>query len=145
MRRTLIGRFMRAGMIRSYDRPVRFRAFSCLLVSGCFLGAGALAGCGHTHQVGSGRSVRIALTEYRLNPQSVSVSTGTLMMSVHNYGRLTHNLVVSENGNSIASTHGIPPGGEAELDLSLAPGTYLMTSSISSDEALGEYGTLMVH
>jgi hypothetical protein len=115
------------------------------VVLGCFLGAGALTGCGHAHQVGIDRSVRIALTEYRLNPQNVSVSTGTLMMSIHNYGRLTHNLVVSENGTMIASTHGIPPGGVAELDLSLAPGRYLMTSSISADEALGEYGTLTVH
>ena len=80
-----------------------------------------------------------------MNPQSVSVSSGVLMMLVHNYGRLTHNLVVSENGTSIASTHGIPPGGEAELDLSLAPGSYLMTSTILSDEALGEYGTISVH
>jgi hypothetical protein len=115
------------------------------MTAGAFLGAGALSGCGHDHQVGSDRSVRIALTEYRVNPQSVSVSTGTLMMLIHNYGRLTHNLVISEHGTSIASTHGIPPGGEAELDLSLAPGTYLMASSISSDEALGEYGTLTVH
>lgn len=73
------------------------------------------------------------------------MSTGTVSMLIHNYGRLTHNLVVSENGTSIASTHGIPPGGEAELDLSLAPGTYLMTSTILSDEALGEYGTITVH
>ena len=80
-----------------------------------------------------------------MNPQDVSVSTGTLTMLIHNYGRLTHNLLVTENGTSIASTHGIPPGGEAELDLSLAPGTYLMTSTIQSDQALGQYGTITVH
>jgi plastocyanin len=132
-------------MIRSYDRPVRFRAISSVLAAGLVLGAGALAGCGHTRQVGDARSVRIALTEYRVNPQDVSVSTGTLTILIHNYGRLTHNLVVSESGTSIASTHGIPPGGEAELDLSLAPGTYTMTSTILSDEALGQYGTITVH
>ncbi len=80
-----------------------------------------------------------------MNPESVSVSSGILMMMIHNDGRLTHNLVVSENGNLIASTHGIPPGGGAELDLSLAPGRYLMASTILSDEALGEYGTISVH
>ncbi len=132
-------------MIRSYDRPVRFRVISSLLAAGLVLGAGALAGCGHTRQVGNDRSVRIALTEYRVNPQDVSVDTGTLTMLIHNYGRLTHNLVVSEDGTSIASTHGIPPGGEAELDLSLAPGKYTMTSTILSDQALGQYGTITVH
>ncbi len=115
------------------------------MAAGLVLGSGALAGCGHTRDVGSDRSVRVALTEYRLNPQDVAVSTGTLTMLIHNYGRLTHNLVVSENGTSIASTRGIPPGGEAELDLSLAPGTYLMTSTIQSDQALGQYGTITVH
>lgn len=109
------------------------------------LAAGGLLGCGEAQTVGSSRSVRIALSEYRVNPQNVAVDTGTLSMLIHNYGRLTHNLVVTENGTSIASTHGIPPGGEAELDLSLAPGKYLMTSTILSDEALGEYGTITVH
>jgi hypothetical protein len=145
MRRTLIGAFMRRGMIRSYDRPMRRPALSAVVAAAFLLGAGGLAGCGHTHQVGDDRSVQIALTEYRVNPQDVSVSTGTLTMLIHNYGRLTHNLLVTENGTSIASTHGIPPGGEAELDLSLAPGTYLMTSTIQSDQALGQYGTITVH
>ncbi len=145
MRRTLIGRFMRRGMIRSYDRRVRFRAISLAFAAGLVLGGGALSGCDHTRQVGNDRSVRIALTEYRVNPQSVSASTGTLTMLIHNYGRLSHNLVVSENGSSIATTHGIPPGGEAALYLSLAPGQYLMTSTIQSDQALGQYGTITVH
>jgi hypothetical protein len=124
---------------------VRFRAISSVLAAGGILSAVALTGCGHSRQVGSNRSVRVALTEYRVNPESVSVSSGILMMMIHNDGRLTHNLVVSENGNLIASTHGIPPGGGAELDLSLAPGRYLMASTILSDEALGEYGTISVH
>jgi hypothetical protein len=106
--------------------------------------ASVLAACGHTHQVGAGRIVRMALTEYRLNPQSIHASDGVLAIVVHNYGRLTHNLVVSLNGGNVAGTKPIPPGQTAELDLDLAPGTYQMASTILSDQDLGAYGTLKV-
>jgi hypothetical protein len=106
--------------------------------------AAVVAGCGGSRQLAGGRPLRLAVTEYRLHPQSISVSAGTLTIFIHNYGRLTHDVVVSENGQSIAGTKPIPPGQSAELDLSLAPGRYLMTSTILSDEALGQYGTLTV-
>jgi hypothetical protein len=102
------------------------------------------AGCGNTRQVGGDRTLRVALSEYRLNPQSARVGAGTVTILIHNYGRLTHNLEVSMNGQTLDGTKPIAPGQAAELNLSLAPGTYLMTSTILSDQALGEYGTLMV-
>ena len=102
------------------------------------------AGCSHTRAVGADRTLRVALTEYRLNPQSARVSSGVITILVHNYGRLTHNLVVSENGQTIGSTKPVAPGQSAEIDLNLANGSYLMTSTILSDQALGAYGTLTV-
>src|SRR5947209_4629043 len=128
MRRTLIGRLMRAGMIRSYDRPVRLRMITLPLTIGLIALGVALGGCGHTQRVAGDGTLRIGLTEYRLHPQSASAAAGVITILIHNYGRLTHNLVVSENGQSIASTKGIAPGSDAELSLSLAPGSYLMTS-----------------
>ena len=106
--------------------------------------AAALAACGGSRNLADGHPLRLALTEYRLHPQNVSVSTGTLTIFIHNYGRLTHNVVVSKDGQSVAATKPIAPGDSTELDLSLAPGHYLMTSTILSDEALGQYGTLIV-
>jgi plastocyanin len=104
----------------------------------------AVAGCGQTHSVGSSRTLHVGVTEYRIRPQSVRVSAGSLTIIVHNYGRLTHNLDVSQNGRSAGSTHPIPPGESAELALYLTPGTYLMASTIVSDQSLGAYGTLTV-
>lgn len=106
--------------------------------------AWVLAGCSHTRSVGADHTLRVALNEYRLNPQSARVSPGVIAILVHNYGRLTHNLVVSEDGQTVGSTKPVAPGGSAELDLNLAAGRYLMRSSILSDEALGQYGTLTV-
>ena len=89
--------------------------------------------------------MQMAVTEYHLNPESIRANAGVLALVVHNYGRLTHNLAVSDNGQSVAGTGPISPGQTVELDLNLAPGKYQLASTISSDEALGAYGTLTVH
>jgi hypothetical protein len=104
----------------------------------------ALAGCGHTHVVGADRTVQMSIREYRLHPQSIRTSAGVVSILVHNDGVLTHNLVVSVNGQDVAATKPIPPGEWTELDLNLAPGKYLMASTVLSDQTLGAYGTLTV-
>jgi Cupredoxin-like domain len=104
----------------------------------------AMSGCGHTRDVGAGQTVHMSVSEYRLNPQSLHTSEGVLSIVVHNDGILTHNLVVSADGVQVAGTKPIPPGSSVELDLNLAPGKYLMASTIQSDQTLGAYGTLTV-
>ncbi len=103
-----------------------------------------LSGCSHTHVVTADRTLRLALSEYRINPGDVRVSSGIVTIFVRNYGRLTHDLVISHDGQSVASTPPVPPGDTAELILDFAPGTYAMASTILSDQALGQYGTLRV-
>lgn len=106
--------------------------------------AALLAGCGHTTQVQNNRTFQVALTEYHVSPQRVRAPAGTLTIFVHNYGRLSHNFVISSNGQADAATQPIPPGETSELLATLAPGNYLMSSTILSDQALGAYGTLIV-
>jgi iron uptake system EfeUOB component EfeO/EfeM len=106
--------------------------------------ASAIAACGHTVTVGVGRTLRVALSEYRVVPQSVQAKSGQLTLVVENDGRLTHNLALSRNGTIIAQTPPIAPGATSQLTATLTPGTYLMTSTLFSDQALGVYGTLAV-
>ena len=106
--------------------------------------AGALAGCSHTVDVGSGRMLRLALSEYRVTPQSVLAEPGQLTLVVANDGRLTHNLAITRGGKVIGQTPPIPPGQSTELMVYLGRGSYVMTSTLFSDQALGEYGTLSV-
>ncbi len=117
------------------------RALTLLLL---FATLAALVGCGQTRLSGSDRTLFVALTDYRVLPQNVLVSSGSLTILAHNYGRLTHNLAVSLEGGSSVTTRPISPGQSAELTLTLEPGTYQMASTILSDQALGEYGTLKV-
>jgi len=105
----------------------------------------ALGGCAHTQVLHGTRTLYVGLTEYRLLPQSVRVTAGPLTVFAHNYGRLTHDLVISRGGQpAAATTRALWPGQTAEITLTVTPGTYLMASTILSDQTLGEYGTLRV-
>ncbi len=122
---------------------MRTKRRSLTLLAAALLALAAL-GCGRTAAVGTGDTLQIALNEYRVTPQDVRAHTGLLTIFVHNYGRLTHDLVISLDGSVAASTKPIAPGQTAQLYAALAPGHYLMASSILSDQALGAYGTLIV-
>ena len=104
----------------------------------------AAGGCGYTQRVGSDRTLQLVLTEYRLIPQTVQVTAGVLTIRARNVGRLTHNLVISLNGEPTAATKPISPGQTGQLTLYLTPGTYSLASTILPDQALGDYGTLTV-
>jgi len=103
-----------------------------------------LAGCGHTATVGSDRTLRLALTEYRVVPQKIQVTTGEVTIIAHNLGKLVHNLVVMQGDQRIGGTQPIWPGTVGELLVALPPGRYTLASTLFSDQALGEYGTLTV-
>ncbi len=63
---------------------------------------------------------------------------------VENDGRLAHSLAVSSRGTIVGQTPPLQPGTQTYLVLALTPGSYLMTSTLFSDQALGTYGTLTV-
>ena len=122
------------------------RAAKRLLIAGtaaAVLGM-PLAGCGHTATVGSDRTLRVALSEYRVVPGKVKASAGELTIIVHNLGKLTHNLVVLRGDQRVDETQPIWPGTVGELSVDLAPGEYTLASTLFSDHALGEYGTLTI-
>jgi hypothetical protein len=103
-----------------------------------------ITGCGHSATVGTDRTLRVALTEYQVVPQKVQMSAGVLTIIVHNSGKLTHNLAVLRGDQRIDETKPIWPGTVSELSVVLTPGSYTLASTLFSDQALGEYGTLTV-
>jgi hypothetical protein len=103
-----------------------------------------LAGCGHSTSVGPHRTIHVALTEYRVIPQSIQAKPGSLTLEVENDGRLAHTLAISRHGTILGHTPPLQPGAFALLTVSLRPGSYLMSSTLLSDQALGAYGTLTV-
>jgi hypothetical protein len=124
----------------------RARVAIRLLLAGAASAAlvAAVSGCGHTVAVGPARTIRLALTEYRVVPQSVLAEPGDLTLIVANDGRLTHNFTITSGDTLVAQTPPIPPGASSELILNLSRGSYVMASTLFSDQALGTYGTLRV-
>jgi hypothetical protein len=121
----------------------------------------ALAGCGHQAVLAPGHRLTVALMEYRLRPDHIVVPRGQLVIGVENVGRLTHNLViaratptrtvVSTPKGTVAytttvagRTPDLAPGHHATIIVSLTPGRYAISSTVDSDGALGEQGTLTV-
>ena len=128
---------------RQYDRAVPPPHNPAMLLAAT-CGVIAVAGCGRAVTVGAGRTLRVAVTEYRVRPDDVTSPAGSLTIVAHNYGRLTHNLAVTQGSTTIGHTPPIPPGGSATLTVTVARGTYTVTSTMLSDQALGTYGTLHV-
>jgi iron uptake system EfeUOB component EfeO/EfeM len=103
-----------------------------------------LGGCGSTQTAANHHAVQIALSEYRVTPQTVSVPAGPVTLIVHNFGRLAHNLAITRGGHVAAVTSPIHPGASATLTLRLTSGSYVITSTLFDDQSLGAYATLDV-
>jgi hypothetical protein len=72
------------------------------------------------------------------------VSPGSLLIVVHNSGRLAHNLVLAHDGVEVSATPPIMPGQDADLQTTVQKGSYELLSSMLDDQATGVYGTLNV-
>jgi uncharacterized cupredoxin-like copper-binding protein len=131
----------------SRNRPVALRFGG---IGAGLLIASAIAGCGAVKQiVRPGQSVQIVITEYRLRPNSVTVTgTSRLTIDAHNDGLLTHDLAISpatgDTARTLAQTPPLAAGRSAEITVSLPPGRYTIASRILSDADLGAVGTLTV-
>jgi hypothetical protein len=112
----------------------------------------ALAGCGDGRTARlSGHELDLALSEYRIEPQSTSVPSGPLLIVAHNRGILTHNVELergsldSTERTVLATIHTLLPGAsEAKRTPPLAPGHYLLVSTIDNQTTLGMSATLIV-
>lgn len=103
----------------------------------------AVGGCGGV-QVGQRRTLRVAITEYRIDPGAASAPAGRLTLLIENDGRLKHNLVVLDGGRTLAALPPLPPGGRARLSIVLARGEYKLESTLGGDAKFGAQAFLTV-
>jgi uncharacterized cupredoxin-like copper-binding protein len=102
----------------------------------------AVAGCANTVRVGDSRHLDVALTEYRVTPETVRAYAGTLTITVRNVGTRIHNLEISQGNVNDGMTSDLKPGASTTMSVNLAPGKYMMRSTITDDQSLGLWGTL---
>ncbi|MFZ0384889.1 MAG: hypothetical protein WAL22_04445 [Solirubrobacteraceae bacterium] len=105
---------------------------------------GLLTGCGGGHPAPAPDALNVSVNEWRVTPEHTDAAPGTLLIIVHNAGRLAHNLVLSRDGVHVSSTPPIMPGQSADLQATVQKGSYQLLSSLVDDAATGVYGTLNV-
>jgi hypothetical protein len=111
-----------------------------------------LAGCGGTRTARvTGHTLTLTLSEYRIVPQTASVPAGALRIVARNGGILTHNVALqrgsldSSERSTLAEIHTLLPGRSgAVLTQPLAPGRYLLVSTVGNQAVLGMAATLIV-
>jgi plastocyanin len=122
-----------------------------------------LAGCGGEEPApvtDRDATLRLTLTEYRIQPQSVRIQATRRPMPVRivarNRGILTHNVKVESISRASAqgtdrqptvfggTDHTAQPGETVTGTVYLQPGTYRLTCTIANHDNLGQYGTLIV-
>ena len=105
---------------------------------------GLLSGCGAAHHAPARDALNVSVNEWRVTPEQADAPAGSLVIVVHNSGRLAHNLLLSRDGVRVSSTPPIMPGQDADLAATVQKGSYELLSSMVDDEATGVYGTLNV-
>ncbi len=123
-------------------RPLAAALLASLLLAGC--------GAKRTAHV-TGHRLALTLEEYRILPQTVSVPAGPLRITACNRGVLTHNVALQQgtlDSDERTTLTGIPtllPGRcGSVLSTPLAPGRYLLTSTVGNQAVLGMAATLIV-
>ena len=93
----------------------------------------------------AGGQVSLSETEFKITPASAAVSkTGTITITVHNTGKVTHALAV-QTPSGLVRTSAIAPGASATLKVNASKaGSYTFFCPIDHHRMLGMQGTLVV-
>jgi len=106
-------------------------------------GSGAAGSPART--VGADGTLTATEAEFSISIGGDTVAAGPYVIKVANQGNATHDLVVEQNGATIAGTPSIAPGQSASLSVTLKPGTYAFYCSIGNHRAMGMELTVHVN
>jgi iron uptake system component EfeO len=109
-----------------------------LLVAAC----GAPAGPTPVPQ--DGTRIDLIATEFAFDPDTVRVPPGPVTFQVDNRGVIEHELKVYDGDRLLGEARNIRAGSSARLDVTVEPGTYLLTCRIPGHEEAGMHGVLEV-
>ena len=123
-------------------RPLILLGAVTFLLGAC--GGEESSGDAAPNGAGSSAGQEIDLTEFALDPASVSLDPGTVMLHVVNTGSVVHALEV-EGPSGEVETADLQPGESADLTVDASKaGEYEMYCPIDGHRAQGMEGTLVV-
>lgn len=92
---------------------------------------------------GSGATVNVTLSEFKIDPSTINVAAGHVTFNVSNTGKYPHNFGVVVNGQDM-KTKTISPGGSDTLQVDLTAGTYDTLCDIPTHKDKGMAGSIVV-
>lgn len=129
----------------AYARERGRLGVSRLLLTLVVLSSVAVAGCGSAAaprpDSSARKSIRVALTEFRLEPPRATVAAGELSVQVTNRGNSVHALAI-ETPDGKQATGSIDPGRAATLEAELRPGSYVWYCPVGDHRSRGMEGTI---
>ena len=110
------------------------------------LARAALTGCGGAEPTAQvrGHDVAIALDEFSITPQNVTVAPGRVTFTIADRGRLRHQFRLWGSNSAPVEIDTIFPGDEVVRTADLEPGEYRMLCTVSNHAELGMTGRLIV-
>lgn len=103
--------------------------------------SGTPAGAGLAAPAGA----EVAASEFKFEPNTLSIRAGETTFVVKNAGAIAHNFVIEgQGGQSIARIPNIAVGATEQVTATLAPGTYTIVCTLPGHRAAGMVGTLTV-
>ncbi len=103
------------------------------------------SGVGDSAAASSAGVTAIELSDFMLDPSSLTVTGPAVTIEVTSAGPTPHNLSIRDaDGEIIAATDDLSSGDAATLRAQLEPGEYVIFCSLAGHESLGMTGTLTV-
>jgi nitrite reductase (NO-forming) len=87
------------------------------------------------------QEVKITMTEFKFEPQTVEVKAGKVKFELVNAGTVEHNFVIVGADRRLES---VPPGQSGVLEVELKPGTYQVDCDIPGHKEAGMVMTVVV-
>ena len=114
-----------------------------LVVAACG-GTGAEATTGAPASAGVDGTIKVAASEYRFDPSTLTVPAGAVTFEVTNNGTEEHEFEVFKGETVVDEIEGLVPGLTRTLPVTLEAGDYIYVCKLAGHDALGMAGTLTV-
>jgi plastocyanin len=120
------------------------RLFAALFVAVAVTVSGC--GSGRSADVAADQPVRVAMSEFRLDPQQLRLAPGRRTVEVVNDGTMVHRFELrsADGSKRVAIGRPLRPGERETLTVRLRAGRYLMRCAQERHNTLGEWGRVTV-
>lgn len=131
------------------SRPVGTAAAASVTVAlavvlGACSGAGSTAGASSAVSPSADGTIKVAASEYKFDPNTLTVPAGSVTFEVTNNGTEEHEFEVFKGETVVDEIEGLVPGLTRTLPITLEAGDYTYVCKLAGHDALGMTGTLTV-